>query len=179
VLPINVATEDNNKELIIPLFSDTAFFQLLSTALQSFSAYLLSVHSDFITILQDLSRNVSQSARPASSSSSFHPHSASSNPAAITVSSSFFASGDKSDLYSWRELFQLYLEAEVFESVNEVDRGERSVEDSETRLRAFLERVMTRGLAKKLKVKQSRIAFDRFLGLNIFILNVKKVCSLI
>lgn len=67
------------------------------------------------------------------------------------------------------------MEAEVFESVHEADRGERSLEESEKRLQAFLERITDRGLANKLKLKQSRGALDTFLELNAFILDVKKV----
>jgi hypothetical protein len=132
-----------------------------------------------MTSLQELSRNVSLSARPVSSTSTFHPHSSSSGPASVNISSSSFAAGAKSDLYSWRELFQLYVEAEVFESVSEINRGERTVEDSESRLQAFLVRVAKRGLTKKLKLKQSRTALETFLELNIFILNIKKVGNLL
>ena len=168
----NVGTEDA-KELIIPLLADTAFFRLLSTALQSLSDHLVIVHSEFMATLQNLSLDISQSARPVSSTSSFHPRSPTSNPASIKPSS--FAARAKSDLYLWRELFRLYIEAEVFENISEVHRGERTVEDSETRLQAFLGRVAQRGLAKELKLTQSRAALESFLGLNVFILNVKKV----
>lgn len=87
----------------------------------------------------------------------------------------------ETDLYSWREIFQLYVEAEVFESVSEATRGERSVEESEQRLSSFVERVTQRGLgdARRLKMKQSRAALETFLELNMFILNVKKVSSLV
>jgi hypothetical protein len=127
-----------------------------------------------VATLQDLSRNISHSARPVSSTSVFHPHSSSSDPAAISFSSSLFA-GVRSELYTWRELFQLYVESELFESVAEVHRGERTVEESEERLQSFLERVTHRGFSKKLKSKQSRQALETFLGLNVFILNIKKV----
>lgn len=168
--------EGNTREIIIPLSSDTAFFQLLSKALQSISDHLLIVQSNFIHTLQELSHNVSLTARPLSSTSKFHPHSSSSHPSSIT--SPMFGIRAKSDLYSWRELFQLYVDSEVFESVSEVHRGERTVEDSEIRLQAFADRVAKRGLAKKLKMKQSHAALEMFMELNIFILNVKKVgCS--
>jgi len=84
---------------------------------------------------------------------------------------------NKSDLFSWREIFQLYVEAEVFESVGEQTRGELTVEESEKRLKLFAERATQRGLgdSRKFKLKQSREALESFLGLNLFILNVKKV----
>jgi hypothetical protein len=168
------ATE-GTKEFTIPLLSDTAFFQLLSTALQSLSTHLLNVHSEFIATLEVLARDISLSARPVSSSSTVHPHSSSSHDASVSFSSSIFAAGAKSDLYTWRELFQLYVEAEVFECVGEAHRGERTVEDSEAQLQTFVGRVTQRGLAKKLKLTQSRTALQTFLELNIFILNIKKV----
>jgi hypothetical protein len=171
----NAATA-GTKEFIIPLLSDTAFFQLLSTALQSLSTHLLNVHSEFIATLDALSRDISLSARPVSSSSTVHPHSSSSShDASVRFSSSIFAAGAKSDLYTWRELFQLYVEAEVFECVGEAHRGERTVEDSEAQLQAFMGRVAQRGFLKKLKLTQSRISLQTFLQLNIFILNIKKV----
>jgi len=168
------AVMEDAQELVIPLLSNTAFFQLLSTALQSLSAHLLTVRSGFINTLQTLSRDISLSARPVSSTSSFHPHSSSSDPASIAISSPNFATRAKSDLYSWREIFQLYVEAEVFESVSEADRGERGVEDVETRLQAFAERVTKRELVSKLRLRNSRSALETFLELNAFILNIKK-----
>ena len=83
----------------------------------------------------------------------------------------------QSDLYSWREIFQIYLEAEVFEAVGERTRGERTVEESEKRLQQFAERVTQNGLGdkRKFKLKQSIEALETFLSLNLFILNVKKV----
>lgn len=94
----------------------------------------------------------------------------------ITFISTFAGCG-QSDLYSWREIFQLYVEAEVFESISEKDRGERTVEDSESRLGKFAERVMERGLGdkKKFKMKASRDALATFIHLNMFILDLKKV----
>lgn len=162
------------REVVIPLSSDTAFFQVLSKALQSVSDHLLVAQSTFTHTLGELSRNVSLTARPLSSTSSFRPHSSSTHPASIKAKT--FGIGAKSDLYSWRELFQLYVDSEVFENVSEVHRGERSIEDSEARLQAFTDRVTKRGLAKKLKLKQSHAALEMFMDLNIFILNVKKVC---
>jgi hypothetical protein len=80
-------------------------------------------------------------------------------------------------LYSWREIFQLYIEAEVFENASEVNRGERTVEEVEQRLKLFAERVTRRGLGdeRELKLRQSRTALETFLELNMFILDVKKV----
>ncbi|KAF7979191.1 hypothetical protein HWV62_43114 [Athelia sp. TMB] len=145
---------------------------MLSKALQSISDHLATAQSNFTHTLEELSRNVSVTARPISSTASFHAHSPATHPASVKATS--FGIGAKSDLYSWRELFQLYVDSEVFESVSEERRGERSVEDSEARLQAFKDRVAERGLARKLKMKPSHAALKMFMDLNLFILNIKK-----
>ncbi|KAG6866165.1 hypothetical protein C0991_008119 [Blastosporella zonata] len=165
--------DENANEIVIPLAADMLFFQALSTAVTHIAAHLVTVQSNFVDTLNTLSEKIGDSARPTSSSGfGFQPHSVlSSKPWSISN-----ATKVKSDLYSWREIFQLYIEAEVFESVHELDRGERSVEESEKRLKLFAERVTSRGLGddRKLKTKQSREALETFLELNLFILNIKK-----
>ncbi|EJD02279.1 uncharacterized protein FOMMEDRAFT_168777 [Fomitiporia mediterranea MF3/22] len=179
-----LVTADGTRELIIPLESDMAFFELLYTALQSLSSRLLVVRSDFIGKLDALARTISRTARPQSASSrGFHPSSSLGDAEAISAplispfSSSFVPGGKvKSDLYTWREIFQLYVEAEIFESVHEQDRGERSIAETERRLAFFAEQVTTRGLSdrRKLKYKESRDALESFLQLNVFLVNLKK-----
>ncbi|KAG6873692.1 hypothetical protein C0995_012154 [Termitomyces sp. Mi166 len=161
---------ENTNEVIIPLASDMVFFRTLSNSINDLSAHLLTMESDFVETLNELSRTVANSARPASwNTSGFHSHTGLlSRPWSVLNTTNL-----KGDLYSWREIFQLYVEAEVFESVHELDRGERSVEESEKRLKQFAERVTARGL-EELKSKSSREALETFLELNVFILNIKK-----
>ncbi|KAK1220116.1 hypothetical protein PQX77_017155 [Marasmius sp. AFHP31] len=165
-------THSEPQEIIIPLASDTAFFQLLSTALLQISDHLLTLHGNYVETLKTLARDIGNTARPVSSGHSYRAHSILSHPGTIRSPSTT----NKSDLYSWREILQLYVEAEVFENVSEAHRGEHSLEESERRLKAFAERVTQRGLSdgRELKMKQSRDALQTFLELNMFILNVKK-----
>ncbi|KAH9943573.1 hypothetical protein B0H21DRAFT_748514 [Amylocystis lapponica] len=166
------------RELVIPLVSDTAFFELLVHALQCLTTRLAIVRSDFETKLHALARNISLSARPMSATASFSPSKHSSNPAAVNVHvPSTLFSAHKSDLYAWREIFQAYVEAEIFESHHERDRGERTVEDAEQRLDTFMQRMNDRGLVSghALKLKESRQALQTFLQLNTFILDLRKV----
>ncbi|TFK23078.1 hypothetical protein FA15DRAFT_670919 [Coprinopsis marcescibilis] len=161
-------------EVIIPLVSDTKFFSTLSSALESMSAHFDNVHEDFSKSLSGLSRTISSTALPASSSPSFHPLSAlTSHAGAVQVTGK---QPPKSDLYSWREIFQLYVESEIFEHVGEVNGGERSVAESEKRLKLFVDQATQRGLATKssFKSNQSRKALRSFIELNLFILNIKK-----
>ncbi|KAJ7080454.1 SPX domain-containing protein [Mycena epipterygia] len=168
------AVEPGGKiEMVIPLVSDSAFFRFLETALQVVADHLTTVHDQFVATLTELTRVVSDSARPVSSTSlAFKVHSVlKADAGRVRVG----ASSSKSDLYCWREIFQLYAEAEIFESVNERNPGERTIEECEIRLRQFAERLAARGFdASKLKLPKSRKALTSFLELNLFILNVKK-----
>lgn len=142
------------------------------------------VRTNFIHSLEDLARSISDVAKPQSRTSrSFH-FSTLTNPQLpdnplSPFSSAFVPGGSrKSDLYAWREIFQLYVESEVFESMSERDRGERDILDAEKRLAAFAARVTERGLGdtRKLKLKKSRDALETFLQLNVLVVNLKKVC---
>ncbi|KAF8548629.1 hypothetical protein OG21DRAFT_705547 [Imleria badia] len=157
-------------DLIIPLLSDTAFFQLLTSTLSSLSEHWDTVQDGFNSALTTLAASISSTARPASSSApySFTAYS-------ITADNAISLRpppGGKSDLYTWREIFRLYAEVEIFESVTESTRGERSIEEVEKQLKLF------NGLVQEKKASLvlpgSKEAFDVFFNLNLFILDVKK-----
>ncbi|KZT25579.1 hypothetical protein NEOLEDRAFT_1162727, partial [Neolentinus lepideus HHB14362 ss-1] len=170
----------SRREVIIPLNADRIFFDLLLTALHTFSEHLKDLEAKFLASLQELAQSITASARPMSRTNAFHPHSQASDPTAInvpSVSHAFMKVGFKSDLYPWREFFQLYLDSEIFESTSERSRGERNVEDAEGRLRAFVSRVEERGFQdkKKWNLKESREAFRMFMQLNRLLLDLKKL----
>ncbi|THH10374.1 hypothetical protein EW146_g8389 [Bondarzewia mesenterica] len=172
-----ICIESGDREIIVPLVHDTAFYRLLSTALQSIAEHLSVVEAEFTRTLQVLSVGISQSARPVSSTSAaFHPHSQAADAGAIRAPIFRSTYTSKSDLYAWRQIFQLYVETEVFDSLSERQRGERTIEDSESRLKAFAERVTGRGLGdgRTLKLKESRAALETFLRLNVLLLDLKK-----
>lgn len=177
VLESNMALVDirysstNTHDLIIPLRSDTAFFQLLNTTLASLAKHLNTVHGGFTSTLQCLADAISATARPTSSSAprSFSTYSMTVNNAATLRPSS---GSRNTDLYSWREIFQMYVEGEIFESVGERTRGERSVEETETRIKRFEERMQEK--RSKLKLAGSKDALDVFMRMNFFILDLKR-----
>ncbi|CCL98486.1 uncharacterized protein FIBRA_00484 [Fibroporia radiculosa] len=170
----------NAREVIIPLVSDSAFFDLLTQAIQYLSTRLAAVRLDFEANLHTLSHNISYSARPMSSSTStFRPHSAHTSDAAnVSVQGPLpmLFSGVKSDLYAWREIFQLYVEAEIFESCSERTRGERTIEESEARFNDLMQKLQTCGYisGQGFKVKDSREALRTFLHLITFIMDLRK-----
>lgn len=66
----------------------------------------------------------------------------------------------KTDLYVWREIFSLWVEAQVFESRRERDRGDRDTAEIEKKLDWFVAQVAARKLANKMKHKESRTALE-------------------
>lgn len=159
-------------EYIIPLASDTAFFDLLTSAMNSLSTRLTTVHSEFMADLADLSRSISDSALPISQTKvSYRPFSVQDDLGAINIPSKL---DSRSDLYLWRNLLNLYVDAQVFDSVAERNRGERSAEEAEIRMTKFLERIETSGVLRG-KSKKAHFEVEMFLRLNSIILDLKKV----
>ncbi|KAE8449927.1 hypothetical protein EG329_007066 [Mollisiaceae sp. DMI_Dod_QoI] len=76
----------------------------------------------------------------------------------------------KSDLYRWRQLFELYLESEIFFSTHEVDHGSRDSAAAARQLTWFQNEVMRRGLIDMFKLPESRQALSQFVCLNIKLL---------
>ena len=76
----------------------------------------------------------------------------------------------KSDMYRWRELFEIYLEASPFFSTRECDSGSRNSTTAAGQLQWFQSEVTKRGLVKHFKLPASRQALDRFVAINITLL---------
>lgn len=137
----------HRREVFIPLTSDSEFLTLLTSALNSLATLQLAQKRQFtesVRILADEVSSVSSPSRP------------------------------KSDLYIWREIFALWVEAAIFESSRERDRGERAVEEVEKKLEWFVDQVAKRKLAKKMRNKESRSALEKFIALNVELLDLKK-----
>ena len=86
--------------------------------------------------------------------------------AAITKPSKY----SRSDLYRWRELFEIYLEAAPFFSTRECDFGKRNSTTAAKKLQWFQSEVTKRGLVSNFKLPASLRVLDRFVALNIALL---------
>ncbi|CAE6468537.1 unnamed protein product [Rhizoctonia solani] len=154
-------TQDNGStqdvEVIVPLTADTAFHRVLATALSSLASLQTRTQtrvSDQISSLAD----------------------------AISSCSGPPARDRKSDLYAWREIFQLWVECQIYRGgATERERasgegGIRDVTQAEKRLGMFASEVVKRGLGDRrtLKSPKSRDALQTFLNLNVHILDLKK-----
>ncbi|KAL4080038.1 hypothetical protein V8B97DRAFT_2002511 [Scleroderma yunnanense] len=161
---------DTGQDFVIPLRSDTAFICLLTSALSSLSSHFSKLYKEYMTSLAALAVSISSNARPVSSSS---PHSFSAYLlSAHNVTNVRPGPMGKSDLYFWREVFQQYVEAEIFEGIGEANRGDRSVEEAERRLVLFCRRVTNK--EGPLRLSGSKEALEVFFKINTFILDVKK-----
>lgn len=171
-----------HREIIVSLPSDVAFFELLTHALNSLSALHTSQQAMFNTAVQRLCSLISQSITPTSSKMSVFKNipvpqvGKGKQKADMLHDIPSPSSYSKSDLYAWRQIFTLWIEAQIFESNAEWDRGERPVEQAEKRLKAFATEVVKRGLGDRrtLKRKESREAWDDFLRLNVLLLDLKR-----
>lgn len=81
---------------------------------------------------------------------------------------------NKSDMYKWRELFNIYLQAEIFFSTREADSGSRRAAKAADQLDWFQSEVMRQGILTDFKLPGSRQALHRFVRINVALLrNIK------
>lgn len=80
----------------------------------------------------------------------------------------------KADLDTWRQIFDLYLDARVFFSSRESDHGARTSTQAVDQLRWFQDQVVQRKLVQKLKLGPSQTAFANFVNINATLLSILK-----
>ncbi|GFZ52079.1 hypothetical protein JCM24511_09852 [Saitozyma sp. JCM 24511] len=170
---LEVISSETQRDFIIPLASDQAFFSMLTAALMSLSAFHAAQQAAFRAAVESLCRLISQSIQPSSSVEIL--------PTPLTPSTTVTrigptSKGSRKDLYAWREIFTLWIEAEIFESGAERSRGERTVDQAETRLQKFASEVVKRGLGDRrtMKGKKVKAAWEEFLRLNVLLLDLKR-----
>ncbi|KAI1087755.1 SPX domain-containing protein [Rostrohypoxylon terebratum] len=80
----------------------------------------------------------------------------------------------RGDLETWRQIFELYLDARVFFSTLESDHGARTSSQAIEQLRWFQGQVSSRRLIHSLRLENSRQAYNRFLNMNALLLQILK-----
>ncbi|KAI0012416.1 SPX domain-containing protein [Xylariaceae sp. FL0662B] len=80
----------------------------------------------------------------------------------------------KGDLATWRDIFELYLDARIFFSTRESDHGARTSTQAVEQLQWFRGEILRRKLVQSLKLESSRQALSRFLSMNAMLLRVLK-----
>lgn len=174
--PPPAAGSSSEREFIIPLHSDEAFFNVLTAALRSLSEFHKEQQEQFRKATAALCAMISASIQPGDGVMVL-PTPLNSSPVDGLVKYEYHTSTpSQKDLYAWREIFSLWIESEIFESQAERDRGERTVDEAERRLKLFANEVVKRGLGDRrtIKGRKSRKAWDEFLRLNVLLLDLKR-----
>lgn len=128
----------------IPLNSDAQFFNILQTDVVELDSLQTQERQSMNDGIQLLGDEIARLARPRKGVIQFA----------------------KSDLYRWREIFELYLAAQIFFSTAETATGPRDSEKARKQLVWFQDEVNKRQLLQKFKLKASAEAYTRFLELN-------------
>ncbi|KAM3508429.1 hypothetical protein MY11210_006743 [Beauveria gryllotalpidicola] len=130
----------NYETIEVPLVFDAEFFDMLQNDVNELDALQAEEQEQLTNEITELSKEVSVVSRPSRFS--------------------------KSDLARWREIFELYLDSNVFFATQECDHGARNSQRALKQLQWFQNEVEKRNLARNFKISQSRQAFARFLQLN-------------
>lgn len=124
----------------IPLLSDCEFFSILRTDVQQLDALQRRETEAMTRDIVRLGREIAEVTKPTRYS--------------------------KTDLSRWREIFDLYLDAQVFFSSTERERGARNSAAALRQLIWFQNEAKKRNLLGLFKLPASQQAYARFLQLN-------------
>lgn len=129
----------------VPLQTDSEFFQMLRQELSSLGTLQAEERVQLTTGINTLARQIAKVANP-------------------------LQSPKVSDLYAWRDIFDMYIECGVFFSTNEQDGGTRNSTVAQAQLQKFMNNLDMQESSKRLKRKESRIALAQFLRINLDLL---------
>lgn len=130
---------------MIELTADTAFFDQLGEEVSQLSKLQQANKQEFESKVEDLSKM-------------------------LTVVSS----PQNKDMYTWREILNLYLDAQVFVGDQETDRSTRSSEKAQKQLQWFLKEMERSKLIQRFKLPKSKVAFNTFFQLNSELITMKQ-----
>ncbi|CAO3681456.1 unnamed protein product [Umbelopsis ramanniana] len=136
------------KTLVIELEQDDEFFQMLMRELNEVTNVQQEAKNKFEKDVYDMENRLSS---------------------LVTVSKR-----KKSDLYTWREIFRIYMDAEVFQGTHELDRSLRSAEKSRQQMEWFTSELRRLNLIPKIMSKGSKRVYEQFLALNAELINIKQ-----
>ncbi|KAH3668402.1 hypothetical protein OGAPHI_002156 [Ogataea philodendri] len=131
--------------LTVSLHQDALFFQTLYEELEELSRFRDEREKEIVATVESLAAEIGKVGGP---------------------------SRRKSDMYLWREIFQLYIESEVFFSTRERSAGRVDVEVSRQRMGEFVAHVNSAGLQKRFHHRGSLAAFGAFQEMNMQIMKV-------
>lgn len=137
--------EKHLKSLVIELEQDDEFFKMLLEELEQAASLQDATSERFKEDISTLETRMTKVASPS----------------------------QKTDMYNWRKIFAIYMDAQIFQGTAESDRSFRSVERAKTQMGWFVEQLSKSNLLIKLKTKESKHAFEQFIKLNTELITMK------
>ncbi|OBA23462.1 hypothetical protein METBIDRAFT_36843 [Metschnikowia bicuspidata var. bicuspidata NRRL YB-4993] len=140
----SIVKVENHNEIVIMLNSDSKFFRMLSLELEKLDEIRTSEEKKLIDEIDALSNTV------------------------------LLLTRKKSDLYTWREFFRIYLDSEVYFRYNETSQShlERSSEQIKRNLQDFADRAKKARISERFKSKLAVSAYNSFLQMNTQLLKI-------
>lgn len=132
-------------ELKISLLEDTKFFQILYEEVEGLNKFKTEKEAEITSEVEIIASEVSH----------------------VTIPKM-----KKTDLYVWREIFQYYIESEIFFSTIEKKAGSVDINLSKERFLKFLKLIDNSKVINKFHQKESIIAFQEFKNLNFQIMKI-------
>ncbi|RFN46435.1 ring-14 protein [Fusarium flagelliforme] len=134
------ATTGTYEIIEVPLTFDAEFFEMLQSDVNHLDALQSEEEKTMTSEIVALGKEVEQVVKPKRFS--------------------------RTDLARWRQIFELYLDAEIFFATHEQDHGHRTSQKALKQLEWFQDQVAKQHLVQDFKLPESKVAFTRFINLN-------------
>jgi E3 ubiquitin-protein ligase BAH len=139
--PLNQQTQRSIRYIQIPLTTDSEFFRLLERELTRLSQLQVAERKKLSNDIHSIGDALSRAANPDSKS-------------------------QRKDLARWRQLFECYIDAQVFFATNERDHGSRGSNEAAKNFATFLTNARSANLLSGFKTVESAKSLDMFLNFN-------------
>ncbi|KAI8097179.1 SPX domain-containing protein [Halteromyces radiatus] len=133
------------RSLVVELEQDDEFFYMLMTELQSAVHLQHKASNRFEADINELEKRMVKIASP----------------------------NQKSDMYAWRKIFSIYMDAQIFQGKMESDRSMHSVQKAKQQMSWFTTQLQRENLISKLKNGASKSALQQFMALNTELITMK------
>ncbi|KAG7825300.1 hypothetical protein KL942_001288 [Ogataea angusta] len=140
-----VQKERDGSVLTVSLHEDTLFFQTLYEELEELNRFGDEQEHELVDTVENLAAVIGKVGSP---------------------------NRRKNDMYVWREIFQMYIESEVFFGTRERSSGRVDVAVSRKRMSEFIDHVNETKILKRLRQRNSLGAFATFKEMNLLIIKV-------
>jgi E3 ubiquitin-protein ligase BAH len=143
--PTEAEPQPGYEVIELPLVFDGEFFTLLQNDVDRLEELQTREREKMNDVIEELGKEISVASRPSRFS--------------------------RTDLARWRDIFELYLDAQVFFATHEQDHGSRSSQGALKQLQWFQNEVEKRQLAQGFKLRESKTAWTQFIKLNASLLS--------